>query len=464
MSDSSNSSIPLSNDGIFHEYKYAYSHSIQSEVLCGVCRLELPIDMKMDTDHLAEEIYMTAQIVCNQLPLHGTPVSTHFSLWDDCRNALIWDYLLIFPVKLRELSLDSILVLTAWTADGKPFGGTSMRFFNKNGCLKKGKQKLLFYFGCCGDTNVNILENKTPGNIYDLYSDYDEGFKMEKALETYKNSISDSDIFNQNQKGDDNNSRDDWLDRFTISQIQSTLSSTLVRGSSSGKSWGCSPEELDLQTFCSLVIELPMLPHDVLHDERLYQTVTAHVLPNSFNADIGEGGVFEFNLTNRPFSSLNIIADWDKDQPNLCEIQYRCLAHDMLRGSADPGIKPNLQDKERIDKIVQDARYNVANISEEMDLLYKFRYTLTENKKALTKFLLSVRWNIESEVEELSKLLAMWQPIDFADALKLLGREKAFEHTLVREYAVNILRTASDEGIHYYYNILYYLIMIIIIL
>jgi len=57
-----------------------------------------------------------------------------------------------------------------------------MRFFNENGCLKKGKQKLLFYMDICGDINVNILENKTPGNIYDLYAEYDEGFKMEKVL------------------------------------------------------------------------------------------------------------------------------------------------------------------------------------------------------------------------------------------------------------------------------------------
>ena len=57
-----------------------------------------------------------------------------------------------------------------------------MRFFNENGCLKKGKQKLLFYMGICGDINVNLLENKTPGNIYDLYAEYDEGFKMEKVF------------------------------------------------------------------------------------------------------------------------------------------------------------------------------------------------------------------------------------------------------------------------------------------
>lgn len=37
-------------------------------------------------------------------------------------------------------------------------------------------------------------------------------------------------------------------------------------------------------------------------------------------------------------------------------------------------------------------------IFEEMDLLYRFRYYLTENKKALIKFLLSVDWNVESEV------------------------------------------------------------------
>lgn len=45
-------------------------------------------------------------------------------------------------------------------------------------------------------------------------------------------------------------------------------------------------------------------------------------------------------------------------------------------------------------------------------------------------------------------LLALWSknaPIDVADALKLLSREKAFEHNFVREYAVSILRSASDD-------------------
>lgn len=155
---------------------------------------------------------------------------------------------------------------------------------------------------------------------------------------------------------------------------------------------------------------------------------------------------FSLNLPNKHFNanSLCVVADWDIRQDNLYEYQYRCLAHDMLpRGTSDPNIKPNLQDKENLERIVQDARsHNLS--SEDMDLLYKFRYTLTENKKALTKFLLSVIWT-PSEVAELPLLLSKWQRIDVADALKLLGREKSFRRPLIREYAVNMLAIASDE-------------------
>ena len=37
---------------------------------------------------------------------------------------------------------------------------------------------------------------------------------------------------------------------------------------------------------------------------------------------------------------------------------------------------------------------------DERDLLWKFRHCLTDNKKALTKFLLSVDWSVEQEVAQ----------------------------------------------------------------
>jgi hypothetical protein len=41
--------------------------------------------------------------------------------------------------------------------------------------------------------------------------------------------------------------------------------------------------------------------------------------------------------------------------------------------------------------------------------LFLFRYTLTDNRTALAKFLLSVDWSSESEITELPTLLDLWK-------------------------------------------------------
>lgn len=176
------SSGPSVSSSCFKEFKWYNSSHVHLEVQCAICRLEVPIDMSVDSADIPEEIYISSQIICNQLPLHETPVSTHYATIDKLRNALVWDYVLSFPVKIRELSLNAVLVITAFTPDGTPFGGTTMRFFNDSGCLKRGKQKLIFYFGRVADPNVIISENLTPGNLYELYRNWDYSFSMEKVL------------------------------------------------------------------------------------------------------------------------------------------------------------------------------------------------------------------------------------------------------------------------------------------
>lgn len=62
---------------------------------------------------------------------------------------------------------------------------------------------------------------------------------------------------------------------------------------------------------------------------------------------------------------------------------------------------------------------------EEKDLLWAFRHSLTDNRKALTKFLLSVDWSVEQEAQQVPALLEQWRSkagVDISDALKLLGR------------------------------------------
>lgn len=59
-----------------------------------------------------------------------------------------------------------MVVFTAWGPDGKPFGGTSMSLFDETNSLKRGKQKLIFYFDRRADTH---LRSETLGELYELY-------------------------------------------------------------------------------------------------------------------------------------------------------------------------------------------------------------------------------------------------------------------------------------------------------
>ena len=81
--------------------------------------------------------------------------------------------------------------------------------------------------------------------------------------------------------------------------------------------------------------------------------------------------------------------------------------------------------------------------SEEKDLLWKFRFYLTRDKRALTKFLKCVIWTDPTEVKQATELLSRWTEVDVDDALELLG--PTFRNKAVRAYAVERLRKADDD-------------------
>lgn len=68
--------------------------------------------------------------------------------------------------------------------------------------------------------------------------------------------------------------------------------------------------------------------------------------------------------------------------------------------------------------------------SEEQDLVWKHRFYLTTHKKALTKFLKCINWEISSEARQAIALLKQWMPMDVEDALELLS--PTFTHPAVR--------------------------------
>ena len=453
----------------FKEYKWYNSHSIPLDVQVGISRLEIPLDLLVNSEDIPNDISITAQIISNQLVLHEAILSTHFAVIDELRNALIFDYAMSFPLKIKDLSINSIITFTAVTPNNKIIGGTTMHFFDKNGSLKRGKQKLIFYFGCEADQNVLPDYSKTSGDLYEKYREWDYSFQMEKFMETYKPLM----------LSNDGNSKLDWLDRLTLNQVQTTLGHALIRDNnliannindininSNNNSncynniYGLSYEEIDLSSYCCLIIELPLYPQSIpiLFEDRTYSTlVVPHTPPTHYSAicssissENHELGYLEFAIRpDRPLiaANLQVIADWDIDQDNLSEDMHRRINHNnSLRHNHDPLIKPNLTEKELIDRILRTTANHTMSF-EEMDLLYRFRYNLSENKKALIKFLMAIDWTNEIEIQELPILLLNWKekaPIDVADALKLLGREKYFQNPIIREYAVEILQLASD--------------------
>ena len=165
--------------------------------------------------------------------------------------------------------------------------------------------------------------------------------------------------------------------------------------------------------------------------------------------------IFEFSATDGRFTGgcLAVVGDWDVEHMNLTEDQSRKLNFSTIRGNSSEKTKPNLEQKALLDKIVNSPLGVQQLTGSEKDLLYIYRYSLTNNKKSLVKLLLSIDWDVPKETEEVAKLLPLWKrnaPLDVAEALKLLGKERAFQNETVREYAVECVNAATDDELQLY--------------
>ena len=153
------------------------------------------------------------------------------------------------------------------------------------------------------------------------------------------------------------------------------------------------------------------------------------------------------------FDPLELIPflDYENENDNPVEDKYRTLAHDLLRGLVDPALKPDREQRNRLAHIIDSPSHHPTR--EEKDLLWRFRFSLVDNRRALTKFLLAVDWTVESEVVQAAELLEQWRkrsPIVVTDALKLLGKHVAFQTNLVRDYAIDTLAAAPDSELRLY--------------
>ena len=209
--------------------------------------------------------------------------------------------------------------------------------------------------------------------------------------------------------------RADWLDPVSLSRVD-RLVAALADPEDLRKNAAYQTEtQENLRNSPTLILEMPYFAHPVIHEERPYPgvpgggggapgggrsgisgipaadgmvvanggTTEGDSLPGGGGGGMGEGGrswgASDF-LAGAGSDAFLLVSDYEMEGDNPVEQKYRKLAHDQLRGLVDPELKPNRDERHKIDELVAGRQDHLK--MEDRDLLWKFRYCLTDNKRS----------------------------------------------------------------------------------
>ncbi|XP_011493159.2 phosphatidylinositol 3-kinase catalytic subunit type 3 [Aedes aegypti] len=326
----------------------------------------------------------------------GLPVTSSYKSFLTRWN---WNEWLTLPILFSDLSRKSVLAITiydcAWNHnDATIVGGTSISLFGKTGVFRQGLYDLKIWTEVEADGNYR---SKTPGKCSDFYNNQMQ--RLSKLAKKHRNG--------QIEKVD-------WLDRLTFREVE------LIN----------EKEKRDSQ-FLYLMVEFPQL---TIGDK------TCSVVYYEPDGDS------KFLFVSKP--KLVTVPDTETLQENLVERKHHRLSRSARSGLSDRDAKPTASVRDLLHSIVH--RYSPTSTlsSEEQDLIWKYRFYLSAQKKALTKFLKCINWETGTEVRQALALLAKWAPMDVEDALELLN--SSFNHPTVRRYAISRLDQALDDDLLLY--------------
>uniref|UniRef100_W5KBY0 Phosphatidylinositol 3-kinase catalytic subunit type 3 n=1 Tax=Astyanax mexicanus TaxID=7994 RepID=W5KBY0_ASTMX len=310
----------------------------------------------------------------------------------------IWNEWLRLPVKYPDLPQSAQVALTVWDVYGPgratPVGGTTVTLFGKYGMFRQGMHDLKVWPGVEGDGGE---PTGTPGRTSSTLAE-DQMGRLAKLTKAHRQG---------------HMVKVDWLDRLTFREIEMINES-----------------EKRSSNFMYLMVEFPR----VKSGEREYSIVY-------YEKDGDEASPL---LTS---SDIVKVPDPQMCMENLVESKHHKLARSLRSGPSDHDLKPNAATRDQLNIIVSYPPTKQLS-SEEQDLVWKFRYYLTTQEKALTKFLKCVNWALPQEAKQALELLGKWRPMDVEDSLELLSSQ--FTNPTVRRYAVARLQQADDEDLLMY--------------
>nr|QFR39795.1 phosphatidylinositol 3-kinase catalytic subunit [Azumapecten farreri] len=393
--------------GMTDRFNYVYSCDLDVNVEIKIGTLEGERERPSYTELLEDsmlkfsgaytegcaDLYVTCQVFSDGRPL-SLAVSTSYKAFSTRWN---WNEWLVLPVKYNDLPRNAVLALTIWDIYGPdktiPVGGTTLPLFGKRGTFRQGMHDLKVWPKVEADPQHN---SSTLGKTKDKN---DQMSRLAKLSKKHR---------------DGHMLKVDWLDRLTFREIE-MVNEKQKRDSN----------------FMYVMIEFPFINYEEMEYTVVY-----------FEKDGDE----PFNY--RTHADVVTIPDPEILAENLVESKHHKLARSLRSGPTDRDMKPDAKTRDLLNAIASYPPFKPLT-SEEQDLIWKFRFYLCSQKKALTKFLKCVNWKLHLEVRQALELLSRWSPIDAEDALELLS--PIYQHPTVRKYAVSRLRQADDEDLLLYF-------------
>ncbi|XP_039283155.1 phosphatidylinositol 3-kinase catalytic subunit type 3-like [Nilaparvata lugens] len=383
----------------FDTFRYVYSCNVDTPLQMKIGTLEGDIctnsECSFKDTHPARfkkrsiesDLIVTAQVFSDGRAL-TVPITSSSKAFS---NHWKWNEWISFPLLFSDLPRRSLLALTVYYTDQgvvKPVGGTTVELFGKYGLFRQGVKDLKIWPHEVADGNVNT---KTPGKIQGDFQKHSllKLAKKHKTGELVKI---------------------DWLDKLTFREVE-ILYEMEKRKSNN---W-------------YLMIEFPQIMLNDISYSIVY-----------YEKD-GDDIYLYRTETNR------LMKDPENPDDNLVEDKSHKLARSIRTGGDyDRSIKPNSTVRDSLNTIILYPSTTQLSV-EEKDLIWKYRYYLSKQKKALSKFVKCVNWNMEAEAIQAIAMMEEWAPMDVEDALELLG--PAFSHPSVRKYAISRLQQASDDDL-----------------
>ncbi|CRL02454.1 CLUMA_CG015121, isoform A [Clunio marinus] len=325
----------------------------------------------------------------------GLPVTTSYKPFTKRSS---WNEWITLPFSFCDLPRTAVFGFTIYDCTGPGqmavVGGTVISVFGKHGIFREGMFDLKVWPNTEADPSN---ESKTPGKGKE--SDQHQMQRLAKLAKKHRNG--------QIRKVD-------WLDRLTFREIE------LIN-----------EREKRESDYLYLMIEFPT----VTFNENNYSIV--YFEPT---------GDRRFTFVSKP--KLVTVPDTEILQENLVERKHHRLARSARSGLSDRDAKPTAHIRDQLHTVVYRYPPTFQLSGEEQDLIWKYRFYLSTQKKALTKFLKCINWQTPTEVRQALNLLDLWTPMDVEDALELLSPN--FQHPSVRRYAITRLKQAQDDDLLLY--------------